>query len=375
MNCKLSFAPVNALQKFRKQFLLFAFFLSSLLSVEAKLLAKYSRSGAALIAKWRTEKFVCDLNFSPAAQRLVWIGSEQSKSSDGLVYSIHCSNYRTGKKVWDLRLRHEGSDLAFSPDGKTLAYSGGDEHRENGTTLIRLLDAATGHLKHTVAAVAPYGITGGLKFSPDGKTLAYGSFNEKGNEINRRKNGTPYDMAIVCLDAKTRKPMRALHGLRWGHVTDIAFSPDGRLVAATTFAGDAGVGELAIWRRTGKLLHHEEDGDWDGVDFLSNRRLMVGSALVLTYNGRRFTSRRFPDKSTEPVFISAVSHHAAVALSSKEGGYERYTFQAWQVRPRQKILALALLGYDFQYMVSSHNVFALSYNGEIKVWRLRKNVR
>ena len=68
-----------ALEKSAKRILLLALLLGSLLNVAAKPPAKISQPSAVLIAKWKSAKFVSNLTFSPIAQRLIWIGYEESK--------------------------------------------------------------------------------------------------------------------------------------------------------------------------------------------------------------------------------------------------------------------------------------------------------
>lgn len=70
-----------------------------------------------------------------------------------------------------IRLSHEGhrTCVAFSPDGKTLATGGKDNH-------IRLWDVATGKLRLAILAHSvPAGVSR-LAWFPDGRTLASGSW-------------------------------------------------------------------------------------------------------------------------------------------------------------------------------------------------------
>jgi WD40 repeat protein/Flp pilus assembly protein TadD len=83
----------------------------------------------------------------------------------------------TEVKVWDATTGQELATmkaglsdsivLAFSPDGKRLAYSGGARDR-----VVRIWDVATGHETLTIPGVR-FAVTA-LAFSPDGRRLAFG---------------------------------------------------------------------------------------------------------------------------------------------------------------------------------------------------------
>jgi WD40 repeat protein len=57
------------------------------------------------------------------------------------------------------------TDVAFSPDGQTVAACG-------GTGTVRLWEARSGELQQTITLNLPCGYLGGISFSPDGRHLA-----------------------------------------------------------------------------------------------------------------------------------------------------------------------------------------------------------
>jgi WD40 repeat protein len=107
-----------------------------------------------------------------------------------------------------VRLRHRGAVLAvvFSPDGELLASAGNDG-------AVRFWDVAT---------AAPAGVLRGdagcLAFAPDGKTLAVGS--EWG------------DGSLGLWDVATRKEVRRFGAGTKGRVHAVGFAPDGSILAA-----------------------------------------------------------------------------------------------------------------------------------------------
>src|SRR5262249_54996206 len=121
--------------------------------------------------------------------------------------------------------------VAFSPDGKTLAFGGLDK-------VVRLIDLATGKPRQELTwnQQPPVGGVYDRAFSPNGKILACGT----------RDGGS-----IVLWDAQTGTELRAL-ALSDGKVTHITFSPDGTLLAS---AGEQGGGVVRLWKvATGQLL-------------------------------------------------------------------------------------------------------------------------
>jgi WD40 repeat protein len=108
-------------------------------------------------------------------------------------------------------------DLAFSPDGLTLASAGWDN-------TVRLWEPTTG--REIVPFRGHTGIIFRLAFAPDGKTLATSSF----------------DGTVKLWNLKVRAEVATLRGHR-GPIPAVAFAPDGNLMA--TAGAD---GKIRLWR-------------------------------------------------------------------------------------------------------------------------------
>jgi WD40 repeat protein len=147
----------------------------------------------------------------------------------------------------DLRTLHgtgEGfTALAFSPDGARLATADFDHtvtlwETATGETLLRL------ELGHIESASSIYS----LAFSPDGKTLAC----------------PRDDNTLALLEAATGKVLRKLDGHRRAddlppvnsQVTAVAYSPDGRLLASSSWDRTVKLWDPATGQERATLLGH-----------------------------------------------------------------------------------------------------------------------
>ena len=159
------------------------------------------------------------INFSPDGKLF---GSLGDTGVDGEGTSIRIWDVATwdlktafvSEKNWDAFL----PKIVFSPDGNTLAASGG-----RWTAHIFLWDIPSSSLKHTLI-----GHTGGvfdISFSPDGNTLASGSFDN-----------------TVCLWDVENGKHRSTIIAHTDYITSVAYSPDGNTLAS--YSQD---GSIILW--------------------------------------------------------------------------------------------------------------------------------
>ncbi len=158
-------------------------------------------------------------------------GSQGIASPSNEIYAVRLLDTRTGELKWE----HRGTgtsplSVAFSPDGKTLACGAGP---------AVLLDARTGKVKKTLKPLV--GAVIAAAFSADGRTLAGG-----GSDVMGR-GGYGGSGRVTLWDVSTGRILLTLVGPT-GRAQTVAFSPDGRMVAA----GGSGPGKMGRNRFSGR---------------------------------------------------------------------------------------------------------------------------
>ena len=185
--------------------------------------------------------------FSPDGRQIASGAGERHAGSGWSVFASGADeNYRGELKLWDVsgenpitEETNHISALAFSPDGGRIA-SGGAEN------ILKLWDARTG----AVARELDLRATGGagildVAFSPDGRRIVTGSGPRPGDT-----NDTP---TVRVWDTLTGTEALKLGGAPSGYGRSVAFSPDGRRIAASCDDGrNPDLSRVLLWdARTG----------------------------------------------------------------------------------------------------------------------------
>jgi WD40 repeat protein len=156
--------------------------------------------------------------------------------------------------------------VAYSPNGRMMAGAGGaaENVRQTGADGIRLWDAASGELMHTLRATAE--AVNAIAFSPDSSLLASGS-----DAYHAPDNEVAADVRLW--DTHSGKLLRSLEG-HGSTVTSVDFAPNGEILASGSTDKT-----IRLWNvKTGQLQGTLE-GFSGGVSSITFSRDAVHSPL------------------------------------------------------------------------------------------------
>jgi len=246
--------------------------------------------------------------FSPDGKRIV--------SGDGI--SIKLWDVESATELKTL-CRDNGlipSAVAFSPDGKRIAL------REYSGT-CRIWDAATGDLLTILHGPRPYiRPTGGMAFSPDGNLMAFSG---------------GIDKTVKVLDVTKGNEVATLTG-HASLVCSVAFSPDGRLIAAGGSDPNIKMWEWATGRDPMTLRGHDE-GIIGCVAFSPDGTRIVSA-------GQRDETVRVWDTATGVELMTLKHADSAISAAfSPDGkriisGCHDRTVRVWDAATGAELLAL-----------------------------------
>jgi WD40 repeat protein len=190
---------------------------------------------------------------------------------------------RENVALWDLRKGTKigtipgGGGIAFSPDGRTLAISG---VQDNVTLWNVARRAQVGTLALPATAGLPAQAIGsiGLTFSPDGRLLA----TDGGPDTT-----LPAGPILASVwDLQRHRIISRVQGSQTNFraVLSLAFSPDGRMVAAGTHSATIILHSLATGKEMAVL---QADGDVNALVFSKDGHSLIsgdGGGHVITWN-------------------------------------------------------------------------------------------
>jgi len=157
------------------------------------------------------------LAFSPDGTKLVSTGAEGTPISWRPDHLIRLTDVKAGRELATLQYPMGADELTFSPDSKTVAFTGLGE--------IRLWDTETGDeqaipLADLRANIHNIPIVSALAFSPDGRWLVSGTQSGK----TQMWDVATSEALIAFAEPTVREDQ--------GGISAVAFSPDGTLLAA-----------------------------------------------------------------------------------------------------------------------------------------------
>jgi RNA polymerase sigma factor (sigma-70 family) len=169
---------------------------------------------------------------------------------------------RAGKERCRIRDKAPGCPaVAFSPDSRSLAYAATDGK-------VRLADAATGKEVRTLGDPQRTSFLAALAFSPDGKTLATRGYDQAIRLWDAASGREVRQLTLSLLSLQTGTARRFFGPEFLSPAGTLAFSPDGKFLAAADPAGRARLWEVA----TGAETHTGHAGAVTAIDFTSGGR-------------------------------------------------------------------------------------------------------
>jgi WD40 repeat protein len=250
----------------------------------------------------KTRALVTDACFSPDGKTLYVAWDKENSDGGGLT----AWDVKTGK-LKRIFMQRPILRLGISPDGKTLVCDDNLLRPRNALSRspsqqrLRVWDAATGRLKHTLATPC----IEGFAFSPDGKMLATGVYDGP-------KSGIGWRGCIIVRDLESWQVRRIFRSKLKYTPNEIAFSSDGQLLFASASQSDTENGGLQIWNyRTGQTLRYFENvSDYAERFLLPNTHTLIfgGKKMDLRYKNSRFRPV-FKKRSGDLEFMGVWPHH------------------------------------------------------------------
>lgn len=180
-----------------------------------------------------TAACVMSVAFSPDGKTLADGGLYYNASKSEYVGVVELWSVSSGSLISSFKTSATGiSSVSFSPDGKTLADGGNNYESNSGLSygVLELWNISTGALNAKLSTSASCSVNS-VSFSPDGKTLADGGYNDEAGVLELWN--VPSSRLITSVDVGATNS-----------VSSVAFSPGGTMLADAGSWARGGVVEL-----------------------------------------------------------------------------------------------------------------------------------
>lgn len=299
----------------------------------------WREAGQSLHLVWQAHTdTVSALAFGPDERRLA------SGSWDG---AITLWELERGAPLWTVWQSNSVQSLAFAPDGRTLASSGGND------AIVRLWDPQSGTPLQTLPHPAP---VFAVAWSPDGRLLASGSF----------------DGRIRVWETQATQPATCVARLV-GHtswVRGLAFAPCGTKLASASWDRTVRLWDMESGRCLHTLEGHTERAQT--VAWSPDGRTVASAgfdATIWLWDAEAGSYRAVLQGHTAPVYSLAFTPDSHSLLSGSEDG----TLREWDVASGQCVRLVqghAVCLYDVAWSPDGTQVASAGSDMLVTVWDL-----
>jgi WD40 repeat protein/DNA-binding SARP family transcriptional activator len=288
---------------------------------------------------------VWDVTFSPDGHHL----ATASQDGSAMMWDISAGGGREGFS-WYNSSQILYTNIAFSPDGKRLAVSGGESGGQ-------VLDSMTGEVVLELPGMTR-GRQGAVAFSPDGNRLAF----------------TNSEAKIHIWDLTTQREALVLAGHNdW--IGDLAFSPDGSRLTSIAYDGTTRMWNMANGQELFKVTSDPgqvvDKSHIIGVSYSpdGSRIATVADAQPIIWDANRGEELLALPEQPEMVYSVAFSpdgKRLAIGLARSMGG------SIWDVASGERVAQLSLEHrgsiQSIVFSADGQQIYTGSVDGTIKVF-------